>query len=186
LDKAASISISDAARRSTQTLATRMNRVALVFALSLAWWASSFAGSPGGTVPSDVEAWLKHHIASLKTIDGEPVPYYPQFNSYAEGHLNGRPAVAVVFTLEGIGGGVNWQRMLAVFWKRHGMNEFCCSRQVGGKGIRSADDIEFVAGKLRVRGNTYAPSDGLCCPSKPYSTLIAVEKSQLVESGSGG
>lgn len=132
-------------------------------------------------VPREIAAWIETYAAS-QSSDGVAPSYYPAATRIAEGRLGREFAAAIVFTLEGAGGGNNYLQYLAVFWKRGQRYTFCCAQRVGGKGIRSVEHVALSGAGVRIGGNEYAPGkDPMCCPSKPYVADLAVQGTQLLE-----
>jgi hypothetical protein len=154
----------------------------LCFFLGLVMSVAGTAAEPSGApVPQEVTAWIQSY-ASSQSSHGIAPTYYAGGTKIAEGRLSGKSAAAVVFTLEGAGGGNNYTQHLAVFWKRHTRYEYCCSRLVGGKGIRSVEQVSLRSESIHIAGNNYvAGADPMCCPSKPYTEDLAVQNSQLIE-----
>jgi hypothetical protein len=152
-----------------------------VVAISVAWCSLAIARGEVGKLPGDVDKWLRSHVESLRSPDDLALSYYPQFNSTARGEINGRQAVAVIATLEGVSGGVSWDRKLFVFWQSGDRHVYCCSMTVGGKGDRFDEDIAISANAIIISGKTTLPTDPLCCPSQPYVDHFSVVKSKLVK-----
>ena len=133
-------------------------------------------------IQKDLAAWVQTYAASQKSFQGSPSRYYPDATKTAEGQLNGEAAAAIVFTLEGIRAGNDYLQYLGLFWKRGVHYALCCSRQIGGKGIRSVEEVSFAGDTIRLSGKEYVPgTDPMCCPSKPYIAEIRVQDAQLVD-----
>ena len=152
-----------------------------LFLCLIAWGLGAAAEPSGPPVPKEVAAWIRTY-ASSQAAGGRAPTYYPGGTKIAQGRLGNKSTAAIVFTLEGVGGGNNYSQYLAVFWKRGAHYVYCCSRLVGGKGIRSVEQVALRGTSIRIGGKDYVPgADPMCCPSKPYTTDLAVENAQLVE-----
>ena len=145
---------------------------------------AGLAGEPSGSpVPKEVATWIQRYAVS-QTSNGIAPTYYPGGTMMAEGRLGSQAAAVVVFTLEGAGGGNNYSQYLAVFWKHGNQYVYCCSRHVGGKGIRSVERVSLPGASIRLGGKDYVPGkDPMCCPSRAYSDDLAVRDAELVELG---
>jgi hypothetical protein len=108
---------------------------------------------------------------------------YPQFRNYAYGDIDGdgKEDAAVVYTLEGVRGGNDWLRFLAV--KLSSENGRIIFQQVGGKDIRAVGNIKIVNGNIVASILEYAPSDASCCPSISKIVNFVIKHGKLIEVG---
>jgi len=78
----------------------------------------------------------------------------------------GEDDALVLYTLEGFEGGNAWTRYLASFVSRNGKLEFADEKRVGWKNYATVTDVTFnPPHEIDLTINTYAPTDGSCCPS---------------------
>lgn len=95
---------------------------------------------------------------------------------------------AVVFTIEGLGGGNNYTQFMAVFATLSEESEGHPKRMnlldvmaVGGKGIRSIEfkEIRMKESKrniiITVPSSEYGPKDAMCCPSIKSEAQFIIE-----------
>jgi hypothetical protein len=81
---------------------------------------------------------------------------------------DGEDDALVLYTLEGFDGGNGWTRDLATFVSRKGELEFSDEKRVGWKNYATVTDVAFrPPNEVDLTINTYAPTDGSCCPSIP-------------------
>lgn len=81
---------------------------------------------------------------------------------------DGEDDALVLYTLEGFEGGNSWTRDLAAFISRSGKLEFVDVKRVGWKNYATVTDVAFnPPHEIDLAINTYAPTDGSCCPSIP-------------------
>jgi hypothetical protein len=136
----------------------------------------------------DVGAWIQVYAHQQFTNNGSSVGYFPEYNRIVTGDLagDGKNDLAVAFTLEGIRGGTDWLRYVAVFLKAPGDNnyehKYCCMYQIGGKGIATDEDMEIKDHDIVISGKAFVEGkDALCCPSKPFTIHIKVIDGALVK-----
>jgi major membrane immunogen (membrane-anchored lipoprotein) len=108
---------------------------------------------------------------------------YSQFRNYAYGDIDGdgKEDAAVVYTLEGIRGGNDWLRFLAV--KLSSENGRIIFKQVGDKDIRSVVSIKIANGKIVASTLEYASNDASCCPSISKTATFVIKNGKLFEAG---
>lgn len=138
----------------------------------------------------DVAAWLRDNADKKKAEIGSPVGYYPEYDTFVVGDLtgHGHDDLAVAFTLEGVRGGNDWLRFVAVFTKSVGPasqgHDFCCVFQIGGKGIANDDKIEISNQEIVISEKAFvAGKDAECCPSKQQSLRLKIQDGKLVKDG---
>jgi hypothetical protein len=122
----------------------------------------------------------QHIIKHARQTKGQELP---QFRSYAHGDLDGdgKQDTAVIYTLEGVRGGIDWLRFLAVSLSSE--NGRIIFQQVGVKDIRAVGNIEIVNGKIVASILEYAPSDASCCPSISKTANFVIKHRKLIEVG---
>jgi hypothetical protein len=52
---------------------------------------------------------------------------------------------------------------------------------LGGKGEREADTVEIKNRAIIVKGKRYVEGDAMCCPSKPYESVLVIANNKIVE-----
>jgi hypothetical protein len=135
-------------------------------------------------VPEDMAVWLEAYVASRSSFDGGIVPY-PDSAKFIEGSAFAKPANGLLFNLEGIRGGNEYTEYIAVFWKRHAQNVFCCLLRVGGKGIGNVEEVAIDDRGVHLRGKKFIlGKDAYCCPSEPYARTLRIVDSRLVDASS--
>ena len=124
-----------------------------------------------------LETWIKRHTAETRGQE------YPEFRKSASGDLNadGTEDFAVVYTLEGVRGGTDWLRFLAVFLRQGQKVIYLDHLLVGGKGIRGANAVRIEDQVIKLNIREYQVTDALCCPSKPGIARFILKGGQLVE-----
>ena len=129
------------------------------------------------STPMTVEQHISNHT---KSTNGNE--YFPA-RSYAHVDVDGdgKADTAVIYTLEGIRGGIDWLQFLAV--KLSSENGHIIWQQIGGKDIRAVGNIEIVNGKIVASILEYAPSDASCCPSISKTSTFAIKNGKLLEAG---
>lgn len=88
----------------------------------------------------------------------------------------------VVFSVEGVGGGGNnsVQFLLAL---ASGSAWRPVITQVGARGTRLVHSIETLDGVVVVHVLEYAPTDAMCCPTRPGIVRYKVEAGEFREQG---
>lgn len=138
----------------------------------------------------DVAAWLRDNADKKKAETGNTIGYYPEYNIFVVGDLVGssHDDLAVAFTLEGVRGGNDWLRYIAVFTRSPDPasqgHDFCCVFQIGGKGIANDDKIEIKNQEVVISEKAFvAGKDAECCPSKQQSFRLKIQDGKLVKDG---
>ena len=141
----------------------------------------------------DVADWLWGYARNQKSDWGDSIGYYPRYNEYVVGDLSGggQDAVIVAFTLEGVRGGTDWLRYIAVFLKspnsKTQQHMKCCIYQIGGKGIADAESVEIKNQEILIKGKAFVEGkDAYCCPSKPMIIRLKLMNGKLVEEKGNG
>jgi len=78
-------------------------------------------------------------------------------------------------------GGDDWLQYVATFWFRGGNYLFCCVHRVGGMGLQLFNELSLEPDRVILRGNTYRSTDAPCCPSKPMTLRLELERRKLIE-----
>lgn len=94
---------------------------------------------------------------------------------------DGRPDVAVLFTVAGVRLPDDQLQFVAVF-RRDARSRlaYVAHRLVGGRGIREADRVIVLDRQVVLETLAYRPRDGLCCPSKPEQLRYRLKDRKLV------
>jgi len=136
----------------------------------------------------DVAEWLWYNARTKMSETGSPIGYYPEYDTFIEGDMsgNGDGDVVVAYTLEGVRGGTDWLRYVAVFLKssKKGSqeHEYCCTYQIGGKGIATEDKIFIQNHEIVISTKAFVEGkDALCCPSKPLTIRLKLVDGRLVK-----
>ena len=110
---------------------------------------------------------------------------YREARKMVAGDLNhdGVPDAAVLYTLEGIGGGNNYTQYLAVFLrdKDKGLLVPAAHATVGGKLYREARLQSITDGAILFNIVSYEEKDAACCPSKKGATRYVLADGKLQE-----
>jgi hypothetical protein len=81
---------------------------------------------------------------------------------------DGRPDVAVLFTVDGVRVPDDQLQFVAVFRRsRRDRLTYVAHNLVGGRGIREVNRVVVLDRKVVLETLAYRPGDGLCCPTKP-------------------
>jgi hypothetical protein len=100
-----------------------------------------------------------------------------------KGDLNrdGVPDAAVLYTLEGAGGGNNYTQYLAVFLRVDGRLVPVANKAVGGKLYRSIAIKAIKDNVILCDTLDYAKHDAACCPTIKGKTQYVLEDKKLKE-----
>jgi hypothetical protein len=161
----------------------RAPRGALATLVALLAAVQAAAAPASITVPHEVDAWRMSFAASQHTYNRAHAFSPPDATQFALGRLADKPVAVMLFTLEGVRGPADWLQYVATFWFRGGNYLFCCVHRVGGKGLQLINDLRVEPDRVILSGNTYRSTDALCCPSKPVTLRLALERRRLVELG---
>ncbi len=98
------------------------------------------------------------------------------------GDLNhdGVPDLAVLYTIEGTGGGNNYTQYLAVFLRVDGKLVPTAHGVVGGKGERAVHLASIKDNVIYLTTLSYGPHDAMCCPSIKGSARFVLADGKLV------
>lgn len=121
-----------------------------------------------------------------KQAKAEQASEYAEARKIVQGDLDGdgdRDA-AVLYSLEGLGGGGNnWIQLLAIFRNDKGNYKFVAENGVGGKLSRSFDLIGISGGKINGSTET-CPNDtpqGLCENPKKAKVSFTLKNNKLLK-----
>jgi hypothetical protein len=139
--------------------------------------------SPGYAVaaPSQTDvvgSYIAAHARRMKADE------YAEARKVVEGDLNGDkiPDTAVLYTIEGMGGGNSHAQYIAVFLGRKaGKPQFVSVAGVGGKTNRSVELQRVAGGKILIATKSFRSSDPSCCPSIPGKATYRLAGKRLVE-----
>jgi hypothetical protein len=148
-----------------------MKFTSLIFILAIVLF-STVAVSAQSALETSVRAFLK------KEAKDNEADEYAEARKIVTGDLDndGDVDAAVLYTLEGFGGGNFWVQSIAVFTNIRGMYKFATKEDVGAKnGDRSVKLTKIEGGKIWLDTDVCAePPQGLCedgTKSKVYFTL---------------
>ena len=100
-----------------------------------------------------------------------------------EGDVNGdgKGDVAVVYTIEGIGGGKgSTQYLLVLVASPQGVGA-SAPKEVGTTGKRYVERCTLAAGVIEADTKEWAASDAMCCPSKTGHLRLGFDKGKVVD-----
>jgi hypothetical protein len=100
-----------------------------------------------------------------------------------KGDLNhdGVPDAAVLYTLEGAGGGNNYTQYLAVFLRVDGRLVPVANKAVGGKLYRAIEIKAIKDNVILCDTIDYAENDASCCPTIKGTTRYVLDGKKLKE-----
>ena len=91
------------------------------------------------------------------------------YEEYFRGSIPGmsQPVTVAAYTVEGCGGGNNWERFVSAFYLSNGgVREFKHSAAgIPGPDIGDRRGVTVRGDRMTVRYSDYAPQDPRCCPS---------------------
>ena len=93
--------------------------------------------------------------------------------------------VVVFFTIEGFGGGNNYNFYMAIFKGSKKGYEYVDSKMVGAK-LGPHPDFDYLKvqkNELIVKMMLHGPDDGACCPSITSYSRYGLRKGKIVEIG---
>ena len=107
---------------------------------------------------------------------------YEGARKFAAGDLNhdGVSDLAVLYTIEGVGGGNNYTQYLAVFVRLDGNLVPTTHTVVGGKGNRAVRLASIKDNMINLTTLGYGPHDAMCCPSIKGSARFVLTDGKLV------
>jgi hypothetical protein len=158
-------------------------RTTLVALAALLATVQAAAAPTSIAVPHEVESWRSSFVAAQHTYNRARALSSSDATQFALGRLADKPVAVMLFTVEGVRGPADWLQYVATFWFRGGNYLFCCVHRVGGKGLQLINDLQLEPDRVILAGNTYRSSDAVCCPSKPVTLRLALERRRLVELG---
>ena len=134
----------------------------------------SSSASPAQDPDADIiEKFIKRQATRL---GGEE---YGEARKVMAGDLNqdSQPDLAILYTIEGIGGGNNYTQFLAVFSRTKGRVVYVAHAVIGGK-LNRAVELKSITNKVILFETlSYAANDGSCCPSvKGTAKFVLVGK----------
>jgi len=102
---------------------------------------------------------------------------------FCEGDVDGdgQPDAVVVYTIESVGGGNDWNQYMAVLSPQGGTYRASATRKVGGKGERGVEQCTIAPGFIDLAFKSYGPADAACCPSVPGHERYAYRDGKIVD-----
>ncbi len=88
---------------------------------------------------------------------------------------DGNNDAALLYTIEGMEGGNNWDQFLAIFLRRDGELVFTTQVRVGGKGRRSVKLSRILEESIVLDTKSYGETDPSCCPSIEGETTYRLQ-----------
>jgi hypothetical protein len=106
---------------------------------------------------------------------------YPEARKIVKGDLNrdGVPDLAVLYTIEGMGGGNNHVQYLAVFVRSQGRLLHLTHTAVGGKLNRAVELKSISKNIIYCETLLYRPKDPSCCPSRKATARFVLAGNKL-------
>ena len=149
--------------------------------MQAAAWAILLISLSGAASQNRDAAIINKFIAAqAREVRGQE---YREARHILRGDLNkdGVADVAVLYTLEGMGGGNNYVQYLAVFVRQNGELVAAAHAPVGGKLQRDVT-LEAIRDNLIIcKTLSYAKNDPACCPTKKGSARFALVDGTLKE-----
>jgi hypothetical protein len=108
---------------------------------------------------------------------------YPDARKIVKGDLNhdGVPDLAVLYTIEGMGGGNNHVQYLAVFVRSQGRLLHLAHTAVGGKLNRAVELKSISKNIIYCEILLYRPKDPSCCPSMKGTARYVLTSNKLTQ-----
>lgn len=138
----------------------------------------SSSASPSQDPDTDV---LDKFIAGQATrLGGEE---YGEARKVMVGDLNhdGNPDLAILYTIEGMGGGNNHVQYLAVFARAKGRLGYLTHAAIGGKLNRSVELKSITNNVILFETLSYRANDPSCCPTRKGSAKFVLKGKKLRE-----
>ena len=137
--------------------------------------------SPIVTAQSDDKTVIDKFIAAQAKREGGEEP--DDVRKTIEGDLNhdGTADVAVLYTIEGQGGGNNYIQYLAVFVRKKTGLVFAARTPAGGKNRRTIDLTSIKDNVMYFDTTGYTDRDPSCCPSLKGKTSFTLTGRKLIE-----
>ena len=145
--------------------------------LTILFWVSSSATFAQNR---DIPIINKFIASEAAKIGGEE---YGDARKLITGDLNrdGTPDLAVLYTIEGMGGGNNYIQFLAVFVRVKGRLDHLAHRAIGGKLNRSVELESIVNNVIYCKILRYGPKDPSCCPTLKGTARFTLAGKRLKE-----
>lgn len=94
---------------------------------------------------------------------------------------DGKMDLIVLYTLEGFGGGNNYQEYLAVFLGTGKTFRHAADTVVGGKFFRDVSFRSLTGSTISLDTKEYRKNDPACCPSRPAKAHYVFRRNKLIE-----
>lgn len=155
--------------------------MALVLAVRVEPWAQMAPAAGAGLPAALVQGYANAAIAAHARRVGGQAP--KEARKTCEGDINGdgKPDAAVVYTIEGEGGGNGWKQYVMVMVAAPQGVGATSPKEVGAKGQRSVETCTLGTGTIEATTKEWAPADPSCCPSKAGTLKLAFEKGKVVD-----
>lgn len=100
-----------------------------------------------------------------------------------EGDINGdgRPDAALLYTIEGAGGGTGWTQFVLVMVAAQQGVGATNPKEVGASGKLSVESCTLSPGVIEAVTKEWAAGDPACCPSKPGTLRLGFDKGKVVD-----
>jgi len=129
---------------------------------------------------SDTDVIDKFISSQAARLAGEE---YGEARKVMAGDLNhdGIPDLAILYTIEGMGGGNNHVQYLAVFARAKGRLVYVTHAAIGGKLRRSVDLTSIRNNVIFFQTLAYRANDPSCCPSRKGTAKFVLIGKKLKE-----
>ncbi len=137
------------------------------------------AAAPGAGAAAVAPSAPSDAAAIALEQKGNPGCSVDRFHAVFRGMLPGAavPVTVASFAVEGCGGGSNGGGSFGVFSQQGGtVVEWPQAPAPAGR----VDDVVVQDGRLLVRWMTFAPTDPMCCPSRPHRAAYRLSGGRVV------
>jgi len=155
--------------------------MAFVLAVRVEAWAQTAPAAGAGLPAALVQGYANAAIAAHARRVGGQAP--KESRKTCEGDVNGdgKTDAAVVYTVEGAGGGNAWTQYIMVMVAAPQGVGATSPKEVGATGQRSVETCTLGTGTIDATTKEWAPTDPSCCPSKAGTLKLGFEKGKVVD-----